>query len=69
MASPSRPVPQAGAALRPAQERALLHLGDLRSLHSPGGPLVGLLLDQPVLRPGENMHRSELKSLGALTGC
>lgn len=57
--SPSRPVSQVGAALRPAQERALLHLGDLRSLHSAGGPLMGLFLDQPVVCPSENMHRSE----------
>lgn len=53
-----RSIPQAGAAFCTAQKRAVLHLGDVRSLHSAGGSLLGLLLDQPVLCPSQDLYWS-----------
>ncbi|XP_078717507.1 uncharacterized protein LOC144935058 isoform X1 [Lampetra fluviatilis] len=50
-------LPEARLPLRAAEEHPLLHPGDVRALHPPSRPLLGLLLDQPVLRASSHLHR------------
>lgn len=57
-ASLPRTISKASAAFLTAQKRFVLYLGDICPLHSAGGSLLGLILDQPVLSTSQDLHWS-----------
>lgn len=59
--SSQRPLPQAGLSLWAEEEHSVLHPGDLCPLEPAGGPLMGFLLDFPVLRASTYLYRYRAK--------